>query len=194
MLSESYLFNASERVFLSLLPLYLNWFTQQWPDFDLHSNVAKELVIYCLKSIQGTHDAGQQWHKLLSGCLFELHDVNCSCDHEVFILVMASKTCYIALATDDMLFIQKTRAPFLALKAALDKLFDLASCEGSILKFLNLWIIQSPSGVSFDQTTHIYKTLSSPNILRIISLVSRHNSNLFLLKHLLRSFSMKYHR
>jgi hypothetical protein len=110
---------------------------QKWPDFVLPSNIAKELVIQCLKSIQGTRDASQQWHKLLSGCLFELHCVCCSGDHGVFILVTASETCFIALATDNLLFISKTRAPFLVLKAALKKLLDSTICEGSILKCLN---------------------------------------------------------
>jgi hypothetical protein len=34
-------------------------------------------------------------------------------------------------------------------------MFDLTCKQGSILKFLNLRIIQSPSGVSIDQTHHI---------------------------------------
>jgi hypothetical protein len=63
------------------------------------------------------------------------------------------------LETDDLLFISKTRSPFLRLKAELEKIFDLTVCEGSVLKFLNLRIIQSPAGISFDQMQHIQDTL-----------------------------------
>jgi hypothetical protein len=54
------IFDASERVYLSLPPLYLDWFLQQWPDYNLPSLNIKDLVIQCLKSIQGTKDAGQR--------------------------------------------------------------------------------------------------------------------------------------
>ncbi len=47
------------------------------------------------------------------------------------------------------------------MKQELEKLFDLTVCEGSILKFLNLRVVQSPSGVSFDQTQHIQCTILS---------------------------------
>lgn len=65
------------------------------------------------------------------------------------------ETCYLALETDDILFCSSTRAPFLHLKQDLEKLFDLTCSEGQILRFLNLRIIQSPQGVSMDQTQHI---------------------------------------
>jgi hypothetical protein len=121
----------------------------------------KELVIQCLKTIQDTRDAGQRWYTLISGCLIELRFIRCSCDHGVFILTTPEETCYIALETDDLLFISKTRAPFLRLKASLKQLFDLTVCEGSVLKFLNLRIVQSPSGISFDQTRHIQHVILS---------------------------------
>ena len=57
---NSIIFDASERVYLSLPPLYLDWFCQQWPDYNLPSLNIKDLVIQCLKSIQGTKDSGQR--------------------------------------------------------------------------------------------------------------------------------------
>jgi hypothetical protein len=66
---NSVIFNATERVYISLPPLYLDWFQQQWPDYNLPSTNAKDLVIQCLKCIQGTRDAGQRWYKLLAGYL-----------------------------------------------------------------------------------------------------------------------------
>jgi len=37
----------------------------------------------------------------------------------------------------------------------LEKLFDPTVSEGSLLKFLNLCIVQSSAGIFFDQTHHI---------------------------------------
>jgi hypothetical protein len=147
-----------ESIFLSRLCI-LNGFAQQWPDYNLPSLNVKDLVIQCLKCIQGTRDAGQRRYKLLVGCLLDLKLVFCSCDHGVFIWTLPQETCYLALETDDLLFISKSRQPFLQLKKELEKLFLLTVCEGSILKLLNLRIVQSPSGVSFDQTQHIQTTI-----------------------------------
>jgi hypothetical protein len=66
---------------------------------------------------------------------------------------------YLALATDDILFLSSTRSPFLQLKSDLEQLFDLTVCEGSIVKFLNLHIVQSPAGISFDQMQHIWSVV-----------------------------------
>jgi len=156
---NSIIFDATERVYLSLPPLYLEWFRQHWPDYDLPSITTKDLVLQCLKCIQGTRDAGQRWYKLLMGCLLGLKMVRCSCDHGVFIWSLPNETCYLALETDDFLILSKTRVPFLQLKMELQKLFDLTVCEGSLLNFLNLRIVQSPFGISFDQTSHIQKTI-----------------------------------
>jgi hypothetical protein len=158
---NSIIFDATERVFISLPPLYLDWFRQQWPDYKLPSFSAKELVLQCLKCIQGTRDAGQRWYKLLAGCLLRQNMIRCSCDHGVFIWNLPTETCYTALETDDLLFLSKTRAPFLQLKQELEKLFDLTICEGNVLKFLNLRIVQSPARISFDQTQHIQRTILS---------------------------------
>jgi hypothetical protein len=156
---NSIIFDASEHVYLSLPPLYLDWFRHQWPDYNLPSLNIKELVIQCLKCIQGTKDAGHRWYKLLAGCLLALKMIRCSCDHGIFIWNLPNETCFLALETDDILFLSKTREPFLILKRELEKLFDLTICEGSTLKFLNLRIVQSPCGVSFDQTQHIQNTI-----------------------------------
>jgi hypothetical protein len=118
---NSIIFDASDRVYLSLPPLYLDWFRQQWPDYQLPSHNIKDLVIQCLKSIQGTKDAGQRWYKLLAGVLLALKMIRCSCDHGIFVWHLPNETCYVAIETDDLLFLSKTRSPFLQLKLELEK-------------------------------------------------------------------------
>jgi hypothetical protein len=63
---NSIIFDNTESVYISLPPLYLDWFRQQWPDYTLSSLNVKDLVIQCLQSIQGTKDAGQRWYKRIS--------------------------------------------------------------------------------------------------------------------------------
>jgi hypothetical protein len=152
---NSVIFDPEERVYLSLPPFYLNWFRSQWPDFKLPSQDSAQLAIQCLKSIQGTCDAGRRWYSLISGHFRELGMLRSSTDHGIFIWKWNDETCFLALETDDILMASPTRSPFLHLKADLEKLFDLTCSEGTILRFLNLRLIQSPCGVSMDQTLHI---------------------------------------
>jgi hypothetical protein len=63
------IFDPEDWIHLSLPPYYLEWFQSQWPDYLLPSLNAKDLVIPCLKSVQGTKDAGRRWYSLLSSHL-----------------------------------------------------------------------------------------------------------------------------
>ncbi len=152
---NSVIFDPEERVYLSLPPFYLDWFHRQWPDYKLPSLDPSKLALQCLKSIQGTCDAGHRWYHLLYGHFRDLGMLCSSIDHGIFLWQWNDETCYLALETDDILFGSSTRAPFLHLKQDLEKLFDLTCSEGSILHFLNLCIIQSPQGVSMGQAQHI---------------------------------------
>ena len=59
---NSIIFDPQEHVYLTLPPWYLEWFQCKWPDFKLASMDIKLLVLQCLKSIQGTKQAGNQWY------------------------------------------------------------------------------------------------------------------------------------
>ena len=63
---NSIIFDPWEHVYLTLPPWYLEWFHCKWPDFKLALTDIKLLVLQCLKSIQCTKQAGNQWHWLLS--------------------------------------------------------------------------------------------------------------------------------
>jgi hypothetical protein len=72
-------------------------------------------------------------------------------DHGVFIWKKANSELFHALATE-----------FLSLKAKLEAIFEVTLQEGSVIHFLNLCIIQSPIGISIDQTDHIVETIVEP--------------------------------
>jgi hypothetical protein len=95
-------------------------------------------------------------------------------DHAVFLWQTPTAELFLALATDDFLVLTDDRELFLALKSGLEKLFKLTLQEGSVLSFLNLRIIQSPDGISIDQTDHVVDSIIEPYFkLRDISKLVR---------------------
>jgi hypothetical protein len=83
-------------------------------------------------------------------------------DHGVFIWKWKTYYSLSVLETDDLLMASENDEPFHHLVTELRQMFDLTSKQGSILKFLNLRIVQSPLGVSFDQTQHITTQIIEP--------------------------------
>jgi hypothetical protein len=158
----SVVFDPSERTYITLPPFYLEWFRHNWPDYKLPSLLSKDLVIQCLRSIQGTKDAGNRWYHLLKAKLLELGMTTSTLDHGIFIWSWQHHTCLSVLETDDLLMASDDDAPFHHLTTELRKMFDLTCCHDSILKFLNLRLIQSPIGISFDQINHIKTQILDP--------------------------------
>jgi hypothetical protein len=83
-------------------------------------------------------------------------------DHAVFSWRTKTSELLLACATDDCLCLTDDRAYFVTLKTRLENVFELTLQEGDTLRFLNLRIIQSPQGISIDQTDHIVDTFISP--------------------------------
>jgi hypothetical protein len=76
-------------------------------------------------------------------------------EHGVFIWDWNNERSYLVLETDDVLMSSVTNGPFHFLQHELKKLLDFTCHEGNVRKFLNLCLIQSPSGISIDQMQHI---------------------------------------
>jgi hypothetical protein len=83
-------------------------------------------------------------------------------DNAIFLWQTPTAELFLALATDDFLVLTDGRELFLALKSGLEKLFKLNLQEGSVLRFLNLRIIQSPDGISIDQNDHVFDSIIEP--------------------------------
>jgi hypothetical protein len=161
-LKTSVVFDPTERTCITLPPFYLKWFLYNWPDYKLPSLLSKDLVIQCLHSIQGTKDASNRWYHLLKAKLQDLGMTTSMLDHGVFIWSWQQHTCLSVLETDDLLMALNDDAPFHHFTTELHKMFDLTCCHGSVLKFLNLRLIQNPLGIWFDQTNHIKTQILDP--------------------------------
>jgi hypothetical protein len=151
---NSVVFDPSECTYITLPQFYLTWFTSKWPDYKLPSTTPSLLVLQCLKSIQGTKDAGLRWYRLLSGHLREFCMTKSIYDHGIFSWMFNNKPTFLA-ETDNILVACDGNDPFLQIKSDLEKLFDVTCSIGNVLRFLNLRIVQSPHSVSMDLTQHI---------------------------------------
>jgi hypothetical protein len=158
----SIIFDPNERTYLSLPPFYLEWFLATWPDYKLPSTNTKDLAIQCLCAIQGTKDAGNKWYTLFRQQLLSLGMTRCAIDHGVFLWTFQTIKSLLVLETYDILMASENDIPFIHLKEELGKMFDLTTATGSTLKFLNLRLIQTPCGISLDQTSHIMSQIIQP--------------------------------
>jgi hypothetical protein len=77
----------------------------------------------------------------------------------VFIWKHEASEIFLALATDDCMVLCDDISQFLDPKSKMEAIFEVTLQNGAILRFLNLGIIQSPSGISIDQTDHIFETI-----------------------------------
>jgi hypothetical protein len=112
--------------------------------------------------MQGEKDAGRCWYQLLHGALTNAGLHHSVSDHAVFTWKQDPSEMFITIATDDCLCVCNDRSQFLRLKQCLEELFVLTLQEGNAIRFLNLQIIQSPHGISIDQTDHIVDTITGP--------------------------------
>jgi hypothetical protein len=109
--------------------------------------------------MQGQNNAGRKWYQLLSGSLANVGMHRSVAHHAVFSWRAKTSELLLACATHDCLCLADDRAQFITLKTRLDTIFELTLKEGDMLRFLNLWIVQSPQGISLDQMDHILDTI-----------------------------------
>ena len=151
--------NPSKRHYVGLPSLYLQWFASKWPDHPILKYHAKELAMQTLRQLQGTKDAGNKWYALLVKILTKLgYKVNSTC-RGVWYSNKNGIRSIIALATDDMLFDTTDESAFYQLLAEFGRYFDYTVRTGMELSFLNFRVIQSPYGISIDQSTHIRQNI-----------------------------------
>ena len=62
---------------------------------------------------------------------------------------------YITVSTDDVINTTNNETSFTELRRVFEEDFEMKVQEGSVLKYLNLRISQSPLGFSVDHTDHI---------------------------------------
>ena len=87
-----------------------------------------------------------QWSQLLKKTI----------DHYIYIKVFYDGTVsYIKVSTDDVINTNNNETEFTGLTRVFEEQFEMKVQKGSVLKYLNPRIFQSPIGFSVDKTYHI---------------------------------------
>jgi hypothetical protein len=167
-------FDPSKRTYNTVPPFFVEYIRLRWsqhPELTAVEQYPTGFVVQHLCSMQGKKDARQFFYKLISHYLrhFGLH--RSISDHGIFIWKQPTSELFLALATDDFIILVDDHVQFIDLKTKFEAMFEVTLQEGANLRFLNLHIIQIPTGISIDQTDHIVETIINP-ISRLMTLQS----------------------
>ena len=151
-------FDEKKRTYLSLPYKYKDWYVQNCPKYPMLKLPPNQLEIPCLRGIQGTKNAGNDWYKLISGLLENLCLYKSPSDNEVFhwmykgdgkVHPKKSFCVYtiICITTDDLLISSEDEKPIDILRTCFDEIFTYTLQNSNVIIFLNFKIIQSQYGI-----------------------------------------------
>ena len=144
-----------ERVCVSPPPYYLDWFERSYPNVPINRDYGPFFLQY-MNGIQGTKPSIRQWNRLLDSVVTILSYNKITIDHSIYIKVFADGTVsYLTVPTDDFLNTNNNENAFPEQTRLFKEHFEMKLQEGSVLKYLNFRIFQSPLDFSIDQTDHI---------------------------------------
>ncbi|MGB2447382.1 MAG: reverse transcriptase domain-containing protein [Candidatus Poseidoniaceae archaeon] len=139
---------------------YINWFRHNFPKHKITPSPSGKYVLQIMgKGIQGDKGVGRRWYLLLRKILIQFGFHQCLPEPALFRYSSGSRQHIVNISTDDLLCAFSHDDLFTSLRDHLSRMFDLTTKTGTQLEYLNFRIIQSPHGISFDQSTHILKTI-----------------------------------
>ena len=114
-----------------------------------------------MNGIQGTKPSGRQWNRLLDVLVTILKYEKSTIDNAIYIKVFDDGTVsYITVFTDDVINTTNNENAFTELTRLFKEHFEMKLQEGSVLKYLNFLICESPLGFSIDQTDHMMELVN----------------------------------
>ena len=114
-----------------------------------------------INEIQGTKPSGRQWDRLLDTLVAILKYKRSTIDHDIYIKFFTDGTVsYLTVSTDDVINTTNNENAFPELTRVFKENFEMKVQEGSVIKYLNFRIFQSPLGFSIDQTDHIMELVN----------------------------------
>jgi hypothetical protein len=151
-------FDPTKRTYNTMPPSFAEYLRLRWnthPELPAIEDAPSSFVVQNFCSVQGQKDAGQKFYQLMYKYICNIGLVRSILDHGVFILKQDESEMFLVLAMDECLVVCDTCQQILDLNSKMEALIEVTLQEGSILRFLNVRIIQSPAGISIDQTDHI---------------------------------------
>ena len=109
-----------------------------------------------MNGIQGTKPDVQQWNILSDTVVTIVKYKKSTIDHAIYIKVFYDEILYyLTVSKDNVLNNTNTETVFTKIARVFREHFEMKFQEGSILKYLNFRICQSPLGFSVDHTDQI---------------------------------------
>ena len=111
--------------------------------------------------IQGTKPAGRQWNRLLDALVTIIEYKKRTIYNAIYIKVLYDGTVsYLTVSTNDVLNTTNNEDAFPELTRVSKEHFETKVQGGSVLKYLNFRIYQSPFGFIIYHTDHIMELLN----------------------------------
>ena len=120
-----------------------------------------QYFLQCINRIQGTNPARRQLNILLDAVVTIIKYKKITIEHAVYIKVFTGGTIsYLTVSTDDVFDTTNNQNAFPELPRFIKEHFEMKLQEGSVLRYLNFRICQSPLGFNIDQTYHIMELVN----------------------------------
>ena len=116
--------------------------------------------LQCMNLIQGTKPAGIQYNRLLDAVVTIIKYKKSIIDHDIYINFFIDGTVSYLTVYTYVLNNTNNKTAFPELTRVFTEHFEMKLQEGSVLRYLNFLLFQSPIGFSIDQTDHIMELVN----------------------------------
>ena len=156
---QTTLVEDDERLIITCPPFYLSWFKRNYPEINLLPSASGKYVLEIQRGLQGDKSIGRKWYLLVKRLLEKFGFVQCHPEPAVYKYEKDGITMIVNTSTDDFLCAYSHESIYIRLCTFFKGYFNITTKDGAQLAYLNLRIIQSTFGISYDQTEHIQDTI-----------------------------------
>jgi hypothetical protein len=156
---QNTLIPIERRVVVYTPPRFMDWYKWRYPEHKFELSPSNRYATQILRGIQGDKEIGRAWYLLLRTILRKFGFRQCKVEQALYLYKKDGDICIVNTSTDDLLCAYSRTEIFYALRDFMLKFVDVTSQEGNRLSYLNLRIVQSQFGISYDQTEHIQENI-----------------------------------
>ena len=147
------------RIVMHAPPFWLDWYRRTFPECKIKESVDGKYYVQAFNGLQGQKDIGRVWYTFMHKMLIIFGFRRFPQDHALYHLERDNEMLIMDTSTDDFLCAYSSDAIFADLQKHISQYVNVTAQTGPVLNYLNLRIIQSPHGISIDQTDHIRTTI-----------------------------------
>ena len=156
---QSTLIPEEKRVITSVPPYYMSWFRREFPEIKLEHSPSGRYVLQAMKGLQGDKQIGRQWYHLCKMLFEKFGLLPCWQESALYRYQKDGVTLLVNTSTDDFLCAYSNDDIFAEFITYMKKHLNLTAKSDTVLEYLNLRIVQTDAGISYDQTEHIQNTI-----------------------------------